>query len=244
MPKTNELYELLGKYQVLKHQYPEKFVKCENEAVYEIVQKNNALEGNSLTLEEVKDVISGGINNVTGVNKEELETAGLYDAMLYVKKLVEEGYPLTEEVVKELHKLTFVGSSIDFKGVYRTDFITIPHARNMPPVRHISYFMNKLFDEYKEMAYLDILKKVALFHIKFENIHPFSDGNGQVGRLIVCYQLMKAGYPAMCIEPSIKKKYVKAIEKYNMELDDSEMVAIFTEALKDELRRRIEFLSK
>ena len=55
---------------------------------------------------------------------------------------------------------------------------------------------------------------------------------------------MKAGYPAMCIDPSIKKKYVKAIEKYNMELDDSEMVAIFTEALKDELRRRIEFLSK
>ena len=87
-----------------------------------------------------------------------------------------------EEVVKELHRITFVGSSVDFKGVYRTDFVTIPHARNMPPVRHISYFMNKLFDEYKEMAHYDILKKVAVFHIKFENIHPFDDGNGRIGR--------------------------------------------------------------
>ena len=130
------------------------------------------------------------------------------------------------------------------QGVYRQDFVTIPHARNMPPVRHISYFMNKLFEEYKEMAHYDILKKVAVFHIKFENIHPFSDGNGQVGRLIVAYQLMRAVYPFMCIDPSVKKRYVKAIEKYNEELDDSEMVAVFTEALKDELKRRIEFLSK
>ena len=244
MARSNALYELLGKYQVLKNQNPEKCVECELEAMYEFVQKCNAVEGSSLTVDQVKDVISGGVNNVTDNNKEELEAAGLYDALLYVKKLVEDGTPLSEDVVKELHKITFVGSSVDFKGVYRTDFVTIPHARNMPPVRHISYFMNKLFEEYKEMAYLDILKKVALFHIKFENIHPFSDGNGQVGRLIVAYQLLKAGYPFMCIDPKDKKPYVKAIEKYNEELDDSAMVDIFTQALKDELKKRIKYLSK
>jgi hypothetical protein len=55
--------------------------------MYEFVQRCNAVEGSSLTVEQVKDVISGGINNVTDNNKEELEAAGLYDALLYVKRL-------------------------------------------------------------------------------------------------------------------------------------------------------------
>ena len=48
----------------------------------------------------------------------------------------------------------------------------------------------------------------------------------------------------MCIDPKDKKTYVKAIEKYNEELDDSAMVDIFTQALKDELKKRIKYLSK
>ena len=56
MARSNALYELLGKYQVLKNQNPKKNVECELESMYEFVQRCNAVEGSSLTLDEVKDV--------------------------------------------------------------------------------------------------------------------------------------------------------------------------------------------
>jgi len=242
MAKHNELYELLGKYQVLRYTYPQKFIECEKESLINFVYECNALERSSLTLEEVREVVDSGVGNVTNINHEELEAYGLYEAMTYVNKLVESSTNLNEAIVKELHAKVYIGASPDFKGQYRTDFVTIPHARNFPPFRHISYCMNKLFEEYKEVDYMDVIERSALFHIKFENIHPFNDGNGQVGRLIINYQLMKAGYPLIAISLKDKRTYTKAFEKYNEELDSTQMVDILANAIKDELKRRILFL--
>jgi Fic family protein len=174
-----------------------------------------------------------------------LEAAGLYEAMRYVQKLVDNNVELTEDIIKELHSLLYVGASEDFRGQYRTDYITIPHARNLPPVRHISYYMNKLFEEYNnEMNKMDIIEKISLFHIKFENIHPFQDGNGQVGRLIINYQLMRAGYPFISLKNKNKKEYIKAFESYHMDLDDHEMYQLIVNAIAEELEARIEILSR
>lgn len=242
MAKHNELYELLGKYQVLRYSHPEKFIECEKESLINFVYECNALERSSLKFEEVREVVESGVGNVTNINHEELEAYGLYDAMTYVNKLVANGTNLNESIVKELHEKIYIGASPDFKGQYRTDFVTIPHARNFPPFRHISYYMNKLFEEYKEIDYMDIIERTALFHIKFENIHPFNDGNGQVGRLIINYQLMRAGYPLIAISLKDKRAYTKAFEKYNEELDANPMVEIVSNAIKEELKNRIAFL--
>ncbi|MDY4787756.1 MAG: Fic family protein [Bacilli bacterium] len=245
MAKHNELYELLGKYQVLKQLNPNKFEELEKEALINFVYECNALEHNSLSLKDVKEVIENGVGNVTDNNREELETSGLYDAMKYVQMLVNERINLSEAIVKELHTKLYIGASDDFKGQYRTDFVTIPHARNFPPFRHISYYMNKMFEEYKTMDdNLDVITKIALTHVKFENIHPFNDGNGQVGRLIINYQLMKAGYPFIAIPASVKKAYTHAFEHYNEELDIHYMVDIIEDALKNELKWRIAYLEK
>lgn len=243
MAKREELYALLGKYQELKHLHPVENQKCDDEAIEYFIWQCNGIERNTMTLEQVRDVLDYGVRNVSEDNHQELETKGLYEAMKYVKKLVDDNIEINEEIVKELHSLVYTGASDDFKGQYRTDFITIPHAQNLPPVRHISYFMNKLFEEYNnEMADLDILERIALFHLKFENIHPFGDGNGQVGRLIINYQLMKAGYPFIAIKEKNKKEYVKAFETYHVELDDKPMQQILIDAVASELEARIEIL--
>ncbi|MDD3383743.1 MAG: Fic family protein [Bacilli bacterium] len=242
MAKHSELFGLLGEYQVLRHQNPKGAKECDHNGQIEFVFECNAIERNSLEFEQVKNVIENGVTTVSMDNREELETAGLNDAMNYVNKLIDDDINLSESIVKELHSILYVGASNDFKGQYRSDFITIPHAQNLPPVRHISYFMNKLFDEYKEMGQLDIIERIALFHIKFENIHPFQDGNGQVGRLIINYQLIRAGYPPIAIKAEDKKAYIKAFEKYNRELDIEPMVEILINALKDELNKRIKCL--
>lgn len=244
MAKHNELFSLLGEYLLLRHQHPRKASDLDRQRQTYFVYQCNAIERNQLTLEQVRQVIESGVENVSSNNREQLETTGLDDASNYVNRLVQDGLNLNENHIKELHTKLYVGASADFKGQYRNDYITIPHAQNFPPVRHIPYFMNKLFEEYKASDNLDILEKIALFHIKFENIHPFQDGNGQVGRLIINYQLMKAGYPPVIIEADKKKVYFKAFEKYHRELDLTPMLQIIIDALNRELIYRIEYLKQ
>ena len=244
MAKHSELFGLLGEYLVLRHAKPDKAIELDQQRQHYFVYQCNAIERNSLTLEQVRKVIESGVANVNPNNREELETSGLNDAANYVIKLLEENLNLSEFHIKELHSKIYIGASEEFKGKYRNDFVSIPHAQNFPPVRHIPYFMNKLFDEYKAIDNLDIIEKIAIFHLKFENIHPFQDGNGQVGRLIINYQLMKAGYPPITFEGDKKKLYFKAFEKYYKELDLEPMVNLIVEALRRELFYRIEYLKQ
>jgi Fic family protein len=244
MAKHNELFGLLGEYLVLCHQNPTKAKELAQENQFDFVYECNAIERCSLSYDQVKEICENGVTNASKDNREELETAGLYDASNYIKKMVDDDVNISEPIVKELHSILYVGASADFRGQYRSDFITIPHAQNLPPVRHISYFMNKLFDEYREMNNMDVIEKIALFHIKFENIHPFQDGNGQVGRLIINYQLMKAGYPPIAIKNEVKKQYIKAFEKYNRELDVVPMMEIISDALVETLEKQIAELKK
>lgn len=244
MAKHSELFSLLGEYLLLRHKYPSKAIELDFARQQYFVYQCNAIERNQLSLEQVRKVIESGVGNVNSNNREELETSGLNDASNYIVKLLNEDLALNEFHIKELHSKLYVGASDDFKGKYRNDFVTIPHAQNFPPVRHIPYFMNKLFEEYKAMDNLDVIEKIALFHIKFENIHPFQDGNGQVGRLIINYQLMKAGYPPIALETDKKKVYFKAFEKYHRELDLDPMVQILVDALNRELIYRIEYLKQ
>ncbi len=246
MSKREELYQLLGRYQELSNVHPRRNEQANEESMSFFVWQCNAIERSTLSLEDVDEVIHTGINNVTESNREELEAMGLYEAMKYAIKLADDNKELKEDDVKEIHKLLYMGASVDFKGQYRTDYITIPHARNLPPVRHISYYMNQLFEKYQEMQDCDLIERIAKFHLDFENIHPFGDGNGQVGRVIMNYQLLRAGYPYICIHENKKKEYVKAFEEYydSNETDCSAMKQIIIDALEDELKARIEILSK
>jgi len=246
MAKREELYPLLGRYQELSNIHPKRNKQAEEEALSFFIWQCNGIERNSLSLKEVEEIIYSGVSNVTENNRDELATIGLYEATKYTLELVEDNIELTEKVVQRMHTLLYFCAASDFKGQYRTDYITIPHARNLPPVRHISYFMNKLFDEYEKMQDIDIVERVAKFHLDFESIHPFGDGNGQVGRLILNYQLMRAGYPYICIHVNKKDEYIKAFELYHESgrTNSSAMQQIIIDALYDELKARIEILEK
>jgi len=246
MAKREELYALLGKYQELSNVHPRRNAQANEEAMAFFIWQCNAIERSSLKLKDVEEVLSGGVTNVTESNREELEAEGLYEAMKYALELVDDNRDLCENDVKRLHALLYFGASNDFKGQYRTDFVTIPHARNLPPVRHISYYMNQLFTKYQKMQDIDIVERVAKFHLDFEEIHPFGDGNGQVGRVIMNYQLVRAGYPYICIHENKKKEYIKAFESYyeSGNTDSSAMQQIIVDALFDELNARIEILNK
>ena len=79
----------------------------------------------------------------------------------------------------------------------------------------------------------NILKAASYFHCKFENIHPFSDGNGRVGRLALNYFLLTRHHPPIIIHEEDRREYFQALEQWDREQNISLMIAFLsTQAVK------------
>ena len=112
------------------------------------------------------------------------------------------------------------------RGMYRRIPVTILGAVHEPPQPYlVPVLMEQLLREYKEeMKDKHTIEKVALFHLKFEGVHPFIDGNGRTGRLILNLELMKEGYPPISIKFQDRKKYYDCFSDYHLKNGDPSML--------------------
>jgi Fic family protein len=86
------------------------------------------------------------------------------------------------------------------------------------------------------------LEKIALFHLQFEVLHPFIDGNGRIGRLLSSYQLLEMGYPLIIIRDKEKKVYYDAFTEYLDDRRTKKMERIIVMALLESLHKRVTYL--
>ena len=199
----------------------------------EYTYNSNAIEGNTLTLRET-DMVLRGLTIDQKPLKDHMEAVGHKDAFYFVLDLVKEKAELTEYVIKQIHSLVLADKPMD-KGTYRRVPVRILGAYTEPVQPYlIEPKMNELLIDYKNDN-RSIAEKLALFHIKFEGIHPFIDGNGRTGRLLINLELMKAGYPPIDIKFSDRKRYYEAFDAYHVKNDLSQMTKLFAEYLNARL---------
>ncbi len=202
----------------------------------EYTYNSNAIEGNTLTLRET-DMVLKGLTIDQKPLKDHMEAVGHKEAFDYVCELVKEKAPLTESVIKQIHALVLADKPQD-RGIYRRVPVRILGAKNEPVQPYLIVpKMEDLLERYLSSEQ-NIVEKLANFHIEFEGIHPFIDGNGRTGRLIVNLELMKAGYPPIDIKFTDRMRYYNAFDNKN------EMSKLFVEYLNKRLDQYLDVLKK
>lgn len=208
--------------------------------VVEFTYNSNAIEGNTLTLRET-DLVLQGITINKKPLKDHLEAVGNRDAFEYVRELVAEQVPLTQRVVREIHQLILADRPRD-RGVYRSIPVRIAGALHEPvDPALIEPSMARLLDEYLDDD-SELVGRIARFHIEFESIHPFIDGNGRTGRLLVNLELMKAGFPPIDIKYADRASYYDAFDGYHSGKRPRAMELLFARYLDERLTHYLEIL--
>lgn len=208
--------------------------------IVEYTYNSNAIEGNTLTLRETEMVLRGLTVDKKPL-KDHLEVVGHKDAFYFVVDLVKEKAEITESVIKQIHSLVLAYKPMD-KGVYRKIPVRIMGAHHEPVQPYlIEPKMYELLQDYKKDD-RNIAEKLAEFHIRFEGIHPFIDGNGRTGRLLINLEIMKAGYPPIDIKFTDRKRYYDAFDAYYVKKDLSAMTKLFAEYLNARLTEYLKIL--
>ena len=199
------------------------------EFMIEFTYNSNAIEGNTLTLKETALALEGMTIDQKPL-KDHLEAVGHRDAFLYVQDVAKQELPLSETVIKNIHALVLMNRPDD-KGVYRRIPVRIMGAYTEPVQPYmIEPRMAELLsaNEERKNTMTDI-ERIALFHLEFEGIHPFIDGNGRTGRLILNLDLIRNGYPPINVKFTDRKRYYDAFDAFYKDNDPTPMTELIAE---------------
>jgi Fic family protein len=177
----------------------------------------NAIEGSRLTNSEVKEILERG-NWPKDKSKEDVaETYGVNEAIRYIRQTKEH---ISLNLIREIHRIVFKNSK-EFAGEFRKpgqEVVVMGRQgvvhEGAPQSRVIS-LLNELIRWYEtHRAKYPALILAAVVHNQFENIHPFADGNGRVGRLLLNNILLKTGLPPVNIELKYRLEYYRTLQEY------------------------------
>jgi Fic family protein len=214
--------------------------------VVENTYNSNAIEGNSLTLRETALILEHGITIGEKPIKDHLEAIGHRDAFDYLYTLADKDEPLTEWTIKQIHSLVLMNDARN-RGVYRSVPVTLLGAAHTPPEPYlIQPQMEALLAEYDGMKQRQhLIKAIAEFHLRFEGIHPFIDGNGRTGRLIMNFELIKAGFLPVNIKYTDRRQYYDCFDRYHGDGHTPDaLAALIAKYEVRELERYIEIIEK
>lgn len=221
---------------------------AETEALREVflvehTYNSNAIEGNTLTLQETSLVLQG-ITIDQKPLKDHLEVVGYKEAFEYVENLAKEQNPLTIGNICDIHYLVLSHRPED-RGRFRRLPVKIAGALIEPVQPYLieSMLQDLLEDMQTQYATLSVPEQVALFHLRFEGIHPFIDGNGRTGRLLMNLQLIRSGLPPINVKYSDRRRYYDAFDDYARSGSAEKMTTLVAEYIVERMAEMTNILS-
>lgn len=175
---------------------------------------SNAIEGNTITENETYMILNDNMVIEGKSLNEHLDIVNHAEALEYIFSIVDSKIKITEDTIKDIHYLV-LNNNKENRGSYRT--VNVRVGSHIPPSYYkINDKMNQLIYDYQNnLQMFDSIIAIAMFHADFETIHPFIDGNGRTGRLILNLELMRAGYLPINIKKSNVKEYYLSFSEFN-----------------------------
>jgi len=208
----------------------------------ESVYNSNAIENSTLTLPDTEKILLDLEVSKNYSLREVFEAKNLARVYEYIK-VKKDNIVLNQETILFIHGLLIGGIDDSIAGRFRKagEFVRVSN-HIAPAPEHILRMIEILLNDYKTDHDINIFKKIAHFHLQFETIHPFCDGNGRIGRVLINLQLQEFGYPNIIIRDKEKHIYYKAFSSFKEKKITKEMEQVLYLALSESLNKRITYL--
>lgn len=194
------------------------------------------IENEEITYHDTREIFENGkVVGYTGDPRTLFELQNQKVCYDFLKSKIVEKEPISIPLILEIHRTLTAGAYDERRYVVngerpgefkKHDYVTGKNEVGSPP-EAVESDLSELLEEVNSIGKQSPLKAGAYFHARFENIHPFADGNGRVGRTLLNYWLMINNYPPMIIYEEDKRQYYEALQQYDEQENIDSLVAFF-----------------
>ena len=233
MPTRSRIDQLISDYRLLASEMPATVKLVRETEIIEEVFHSNAIENSTLTISETERILLDMDLETAHSTRELFEAKNLYRVYQYIEK---ENPDLDLDTIRLCHRFLLENIDPDIAGRFRQDDEIVGVGSHIaPPPVVMDYQLQELFK-----SPVDTIGDVTRFHIEFEAIHPFVDGNGRIGRVIVNWQLKRLGLPPIVVRAETKTRdYYPHLGERN----PNALEKVWVRYLAESLHKRIAYLS-
>jgi len=241
-PTKKHLKELKAEYDSLRKGKESLLTMVDEAEIPEAVYNSNAIENSTLSLRETEKILLDMEVSRDVSVREVFEAKNLARVVDYIRTKSGVG-EIDKEMILLLHRMLIGGIDERIAGRFRMKGEYVRVGTHIAPApEHVDRMIDAILLEYTSDLESYFLDKIGKFHLDFETIHPFNDGNGRIGRVIINYQLQRLGFPRIIVRDREKKDYYKAFGDYRDGKSTKTMEKILAIGLMESFHKRIAYL--
>lgn len=241
-PIRDRIQALKRKYDALRAGKEALLSMIDDVEIPENVYNSNAIENSTLTLEETEKILLEQRLSRHVSLREVFEAKNLARVIEYKRHKVKDS-ELSKDFILLLHRMLIGGIDDAIAGRFRGKGEYVRVGTHIAPApEHVERMMEEVLLEYSSGLDSYFLDRIARFHLDFETIHPFCDGNGRIGRVLINFQFLKLGFPRIIIRNKEKAVYYQTFTDYREKKTTKTMERILSRALIESLHKRLSYL--
>jgi len=241
-PTKKRIQELKAEYDSLRKGKEPLLVMVDEAEIPEAVYNSNAIENSTLTLKETEKILLDMEVSRDVSVREVFEAKNLARVVGYIRTKSQES-EINKEIIFLLHQMLIGGINDQIAGRFRAKGEYVRVGTHIAPApEQVDRLIDATLVEYTSDLNSFFLDKIGKFHLEFETIHPFNDGNGRIGRVLINYQLQRLGFPSVIVRDREKKEYYQAFGDYRDNKNTKTMEKILVLGLMESFHKRITYL--